>query len=190
MEELKKQAKYLTDTGIAGDASLILVKDGGAVKHLAYNKDGVTADGGDVAIYEEILAALPESKVLAVNGAQFSLYVGGTSGAFVPAVLDDVAQIIGRKTYIVHKGGDVKANIIKYLSKYSACIVEGVGIVACGRNSDEAATAALVAEKGAIAYAGGNAVGKAKKIPFLDAVIMRFVYKQKYSKIDVVKEEK
>ena len=42
----------------------------------------------------------------------------------------------------------------------------------------------MVLEKGALCYVGSTVIGKSVKIGLFDALLMRFVYKTKYSKKD------
>ncbi len=100
----------------------------------------------------------------------------------LPAVLDDMAQIIGPTAKVAKTGN--ATDILHTLNGRSACLVKNGGVVSTGRTPDEAYTGALVLEKGALAYVGSTVLGNSVKIGLADAVLMRFVYKTKYSKKD------
>ena len=99
-----------------------------------------------------------------------------------PACLDDMAQIIGPTAKVAPSGSVV--DVIKTLKGRNACLIKNAGVIATGRTLDEAHTGSLVLEKGAIAYVGSTVLGNSVKISTFDAVLMRFIYKTKYSKKD------
>ncbi len=97
----------------------------------------------------------------------------------VPAVLDDMAQILGVKAKVV----DFDDNkILKAFKKANSILIADGGAITTGRTLNEAFTCAMVLEKSATVIIGASVIGKYKKINFLEAKLMRLVYKMKYSK--------
>ncbi|MDR0696356.1 MAG: class II aldolase/adducin family protein [Christensenellaceae bacterium] len=118
---------------------------------------------------------------IVTGSAPMCVAIASTERKF-PAVLDDVAQIIGPRIYIAKKRNT--RSILKCLKKRGACLIRCGIVVATGRTLDEAHTCALVLEKGARCLIEATVLGGAYKIPYLEAALMRFVYKTKYSKAD------
>ncbi|MGN0771538.1 MAG: class II aldolase/adducin family protein [Christensenellales bacterium] len=100
-------------------------------------------------------------------------------GATIPAVLDDMAQIVGPtcKTSL----GD-SASIIKTLKGRNSCLIKNDGCLTSGRTMDEAYTCVLVLDKAAHCYVSSAVIGKNVIINGIEARLMRFIYKVKYSK--------
>ncbi|MDR2266340.1 MAG: class II aldolase/adducin family protein [Christensenellaceae bacterium] len=132
-------------------------------------------------LHAKIYHARSDINAIITNHAPHCVGLSLTESKF-PAVLDDVAQIIGPRVYVA-PSSEIKS-VLKCLKGHGACIVKNECVVATGRTVDEAHTAALVLEKGARAYIEGSVLGGAKKIPYFEAKLMRFVYKTKYSKAD------
>lgn len=99
----------------------------------------------------------------------------------LPAVLDDVAQIVGESIKVSTR---VPQRIIDTLKNRNSCLILNDGALTTGRTMDEAYTCLMVLEKGAKCYITASVLGKAKPISKIEAKIMRFVYKKKYSKAD------
>lgn len=193
-EQILEYAKKLAEEKLLseGDSlsvrtggNVVISKSGADVKSLADKdievikvsdtKDGI--HGLHLAIYnerEDIFAVI-------VNHAEHCLTVA-EAGVKIPAVLDDLAQIIG-PTVKVAKDGSAEA-VLNTLKGRNACIVKKGGVVATGRTLDEAFTGSLVLEKGAKTFIETNVLGGSKPIPYIEAVLQRFVYKKKYSKKD------
>ena len=100
-------------------------------------------------------------------------------GATIPAVLDDMAQIVG-PTCKTSKNDS--ASIIKTLKGRNSCLIKEDGCLTSGRTMDEAYTCVLVLDKAANCYVSSAVIGKNKIINGFEARAMRFVYKVKYSK--------
>jgi L-fuculose-phosphate aldolase len=136
-------------------------------------------------LYSELHAGIyknrPDINAVITNHAPRSTAIAESEKKF-PAVLDDVAQIIGPRVYVA-KNSQL-GSVLKCIKKRGACLIKNSGAVATGRTLDEAHTCALVLEKGAHCYIDSAVLGGAHKIPYLEALLMRFVYKTKYSKAD------
>ncbi|MDR3185846.1 MAG: class II aldolase/adducin family protein [Christensenellaceae bacterium] len=185
-EELVEDGDCVSARLPDGDILITSLKAGEIDSTNKYNVIHVKAtDSLDSFKYGELHRSIYKTRsdinAIITNHAKFCVAVSSTE-KYIPAVLDDVAQIIGRKAYVASSVNATK--ILKLLKKCSACLIKNGGVIATGRTVDEAHTGSLVLEKGAKAFVEATILGGAKKIPFLDAVLMRFVYKKKYSKID------
>ena len=90
-----------------------------------------------------------------------------------------MAQIVG-PTCKTSKNDS--ASIIKTLKGRNSCLIKEDGCLTSGRTMDEAYTCVLVLDKAAHCYVSSAVIGKNKIINGLEARLMRFVYKVKYSK--------
>ncbi len=134
-----------------------------------------------LALHRALYKARPDVSAVITNHAPYSCLVAEKQNK-LSAVLDDVAQIIG--PFVRFAASYEPRDVIRILGKRNACLIKNGGAVAVGRTPDEAHTGCLVLEKGAKAYVEGKILGGAKKIPLHEALLMRFVYKKKYSKAD------
>ena len=100
-------------------------------------------------------------------------------GAVIPAVTDDMTQIVGRNCKTCKN--DPKT-IVKNLKKRNSTLVAGDGCVTTGRTLNEAYTCVLVLDKAAHCFVGSAALKKNVLINFFEATLMNVVYKMKYSK--------
>lgn len=133
------------------------------------------------ALHRQLYLARPDVNAIITNHAPYCVAAAKHLNSMV-AVLDDMAQIIGPS--IKFAPSYEPKTIVKFIGKSNACIVKNGGVVAVGRTPDEAYTGSMVLEKGAKAYIEGTILGGAVKIPFLEALLMRVIYKNKYSKAD------
>jgi ribulose-5-phosphate 4-epimerase/fuculose-1-phosphate aldolase len=90
----------------------------------------------------------------------------------LPAVLDDLAQIVGVK---------VPASLLwpERRPRAEALLVKGRGLLSRGPDAE---AIAMVVEKAARAAICGEATGGAVKLSVLEAALMRVVYKRSYAK--------
>lgn len=133
------------------------------------------------ALHLAIYNAREDINAIIINHAPYCMGIAKELKKF-PACLDDMAQIIGPTAKVAPSGSVV--DVIKTLKGRNACLIKNAGVIATGRTLDEAHTGSLVLEKGAIAYVGSTVLGNSVKISTFDAVLMRFIYKTKYSKKD------
>lgn len=101
------------------------------------------------------------------------------AGVTIPAVLDDMAQIVG-PTCKTSK--DDIASIIKTLKGRNSCLVKDKGCITSGRTMDEAYTCVLVLDKASHCFVASSVIGENNIINGFEARLMRFIYKTKYSK--------
>lgn len=95
-------------------------------------------------------------------------------------LLDDFAQIAGTS---VKTTGMNSKEVIKALNSSSAVILKEDGALCCGSSRDDAMAVSMVLEKNCIAYIAAALLGKVKPVNPLECLLMRFVYKTKYSKL-------
>lgn len=93
--------------------------------------------------------------------------------------LDDIAQMVGKTIYVV-KNDD--RCILNALNKADAIIVEGVGGVILTEEPDDAAALKLLISKSATAKRYTELSKVKCMLSAFDCLLMRFVYKKKYSK--------
>ena len=101
------------------------------------------------------------------------------AGVTIPAVMDDMAQIVGPTCKTAN---DDIASIIKTLKGRNSCLVKDKGCITSGRTMDEAYTCVLVLDKASHCFVASSVIGENKIINGLEARLMRFIYKTKYSK--------
>lgn len=119
-----------------------------------------------------------------------NIYAVSKAKVSIPAVLDDMAQIVGINAKIT-KNND--SAIEKNLEKRNSILVENDGGINLGRTLNEAYTNCLVLEKSARVFISSSVLGGCRKINYFEAKLMNFVYKIKYSKKNqenLAKEEK
>ena len=92
-----------------------------------------------------------------------------------------MAQIVGPTCRTVAADN---RKVVKELKGRNSCLIKGDGAVTTGRTLDEAFTCMLVLQKASICYVGGSVLGGCTVINGIEARLMRFVYKKKYSKIN------
>lgn len=170
--DLLGEADYIS---VRCDDGMLIMGNDRKAKHVSFGADADKEEQMHLAVYAGTDA-----------GAIVHAYPGYVSavaeaGVSIPAVLDDMAQIVG-PTCRTCKGG-AKA-VAKELKKRNSCLIKGDGAVTTGRTLDEAFTCMLVLQKAAICYVGASVLGGNKIINGFEARLMRFVYKKKYSKVN------
>ncbi len=105
----------------------------------------------------------------------------------VPAVLDDLAQIVGPSVrvaeYALSSTNKIVKATVKALKGRNAALMANHGAVCVGRDLDEAFVVCQVLEKGCKAFIEAEFLGGAKHINKFEAWAMHQVYLKKYSKI-------
>ena len=133
---------------------------------------------GEGALHAKIYAATDAQAIVHAHPD----YVSAVSraGVTIPAVIDDMAQIVGPTCRTV-ANAEAAA---KELKKRNSCLISGDGAVTTGRTLNEAFTCMMVLQKAAICFVSASVLGGNKVINGFEARLMRFVYKKKYSKIN------
>lgn len=93
-------------------------------------------------------------------------------GRRLPAVLDDLAQIVGVSVPVVRRWPERSPGRVVHFVKDRGLLIR----------DPDAEAIAMVVEKAARAAICAESVGGAVKLNPVEAVIMRFIYKQSYSK--------
>lgn len=100
-------------------------------------------------------------------------------GAVIPAVTDDMTQIVGRNCKTCKNDA---GTIAKNQKKRNSTLVAGDGCVTAGRTLNEAVTCVLVLDKAAHCFVASAVLKKNVLINFFEATLMNVIYKMKYSK--------
>jgi len=105
----------------------------------------------------------------------------------VPAVLDDLAQIVGPSVrvaeYALPSTNKIVKATVKALKGRNAALMANHGAVCVGRDLEEAFVVCEVLEKGCKAFIEAEFLGGAKHINKFEAWAMHQFYLKKYSKI-------
>jgi L-fuculose-phosphate aldolase len=105
----------------------------------------------------------------------------------VPAVLDDLAQIVGPSVrvadYALPSTNKIVKATLKALKGRNAALMANHGAVCVGRDLEEAFVVCQVLEKGCKAFIEAEFLGGAKHINKFEAWMMHQVYLKKYSKL-------
>lgn len=105
----------------------------------------------------------------------------------VPAVLDDLAQIVGPSVRVADYAPPSTNKLVKATVKAmrgrNAALMANHGAVCAGRDLDEAFVVCQVLEKGCKAFIEAEFLGGAKHINKFEARIMHQMYLSKYSKM-------
>lgn len=106
----------------------------------------------------------------------------------VPAILDDMVQIIGPSIrvadYALPSTKKIVNKTMKALKGRNAALMANHGAVCIGRDMEEAFTCTFVLEKTCKAFIESEFLGGAKTINKFEAHLMRQYYLRKYSKLD------
>ena len=108
-------------------------------------------------------------------------------GATIRPFLDDFAQITGvsLKTAGFDYGSPRQSakKVVKKLRGRNAVMLKNSGALCVGSSEDDAQAVKLVTEKGCMAYVAADLYGKEdERINFAESLLMRVIYKTKYSK--------
>jgi L-fuculose-phosphate aldolase len=103
------------------------------------------------------------------------------SGAKLPAVLDDFAQIVGGNVKYCAATTDI-TKIVKAIRGRNCVIVDGLGAICCADDESDCRAVLTLVEKNALAYLNALTYGKSPALSFIDRTLMRRIYRMKYSK--------
>lgn len=136
---------------------------------------------GNISIIKSVFSRKKGINAIIISSHNYTKVVAQT-GATVPPLLDDLAQIVGPSVYCAKS--NTAFSVLRALIGRNACLIKNNGALATGRTLDEADTATLVLEKGCKAFIESAMIGAAKPIRKAEAVLMHIIYKKKYSKLD------
>lgn len=191
IENIIKYGKKLSVMDFAvGSYPRILLRDGMNVYATRANADISRLEPDDI---QEIGAGADSFKSTLLGTGYRAMiisqpeYVGMCieDNLAIPAVLDDMAMIVGTKVEIVPED---RFSMLKALKKSSAVMTTNGNLVTCGRNLYEAATCLLVLEKNAEIFVDADFLGGAKLVNTVMGRIERAVYQYKYSKKEIEKQ--
>ncbi len=95
------------------------------------------------------------------------------------AQLDDMAQMIGAKLVTVAAEPEV---VMKALKKREVVLIKGLGAICRADTEGNCEALMLLTEKACVSYLHTRALGVSKSLSHLDTVLMRLIYKTKYSR--------
>lgn len=98
-------------------------------------------------------------------------------GIPIYAQLDDMAQMIGRKIPLVSDN-----EVIHALEKTNAVLVQGMGAIVRSESEDDTKALEILVDKAAVCSIHTAECNMKSRISIIDAVLMKFIYKMKYSK--------
>lgn len=192
--EIVKYAGILVKEGLTkvGDSVSMRTDGGMLITNPAKPLSVITAEdvvkisfdvnaSGTAALHKAIYQNRSDINAVIINHAKYCVAASATEKS-IPAVLDDFAQIVGPT--VKTAPSPEPEEVLKTMKGRNACLIKNGGAVATGRTLDEAHTGALVLEKGAKAFIEATILGGAKRLSLFDCLLMRFIYKKKYSKAD------
>lgn len=172
----------LREYGLHGEGDSVSVRTEGGMlfvdnsREVKFVKAGEAK--GEAALHEGVYAQTDAAAVVHAHPDYVSAVA--KAGVTIPAVIDDMAQIVGPTCRTV----DGKEAATKELKKRNSCLMKGDGAVTTGRTLNEAFTCMMVLQKAAICFVSASVLGGNVVINGFEARLMRFVYKKKYSKIN------
>ena len=199
-EVLKKYAKMMADLDYpVGSTAKIVIQTSGGIFATRDGADFSQLAHEDVQKLEMERLPLPKADMRAMVYSS-TPYCSRCLREAKPfrASLDDMAQIIGPEVYIVdgrskNKDKAIGKSFKKALKNSVGCFVlTGIGskgnghgyTLTMGRTPYEAVVAMTVLEKSAEVMFMAEKLGGAKPLPRSEAIMMRAVYKKKYSKAE------
>lgn len=172
----------LREYGLHGEGDSVSVRTEGGMLFVDNSREVKFVKAGEAkgesALHEGVYAQTDAAAVVHAHPDYVSAVA--KAGVTIPAVIDDMAQIVGPTCRTV-EGKEAAA---KELKKRNSCLMKGDGAVTTGRTLNEAFTCMMVLQKAAICFVSASVLGGNVVINGLEARLMRFVYKKKYSKIN------
>lgn len=97
-------------------------------------------------------------------------------------LLDDLAQLVGTKVVIARY--DINHPLKKSdLGSRNALFLDGEGVLCCATTEDDVLAVQMVVEKSARSYIDAEVLGGGMEISRIESLLMRLIYKKKYSKM-------
>lgn len=171
-------SEILENDDFNGSVKKILLKNGSQCFALSFPDMKVKDITGDNSPEKSALVSSPFSSLI-VSSPKFSMMCLEDE-CEIPAVIDDMAQIIGLKVAIVQ---NERFTIAKVVKKAGAVLTENGSLLTFGRTLDEALTALYITEKNAEIFVKSDVLGGAKPVNPVSGKLEHFVYMKKYSKI-------
>ncbi|MCY1718869.1 class II aldolase/adducin family protein [Prolixibacteraceae bacterium Z1-6] len=150
-----------------------------------YNKTGIKPSS-EFKMHSGIYNARKEFNAI-IHSHQMNASTCAAARREVPAVLDDLAQIVGPSVrcadYALPSTKKIVRATVKAMRGRNAALMANHGAVCAGRNLDEAFVVCQVLEKGCKAFIEAEFLGGAKHIGKFEAWAMHQIYLKKYSKL-------
>ncbi|NMA66134.1 MAG: class II aldolase/adducin family protein [Clostridiaceae bacterium] len=128
---------------------------------------------------EELLRTIKEKFKHAALVKTPAVLACAARGTPIYAQLDDMAQMIGRKIPVVSGKAE---EIFKTLEKVNAVLVTGIGAFVRSETGDDTTALTILVDKAAVCCIHTAACNVKGRIGIIDAALMKYVYKMKYSK--------
>jgi len=134
-------------------------------------------------MHARILLERPEINAVVHTHSTYALVMAAAHKP-IPPICDDQVQILGGEVrvarYTLPGTGEMAEAVVEALKGRMGALIANHGAVACGRNLDEAFTAAIVLEKAAQVYVGTQAVGGGIELAQEDIAFMYDFFMNKY----------
>ncbi|NLW02829.1 MAG: class II aldolase/adducin family protein [Clostridiaceae bacterium] len=134
-------------------------------------------------MHARILLERPEINAVIHTHSTYALVMAAAHKP-IPPICDDQVQILGGEVrvarYTLPGTGEMAKAVLEALEGRMGALIANHGAVACGRNLDEAFTAATVLEKAAQVYVGTRAVGGGVELCKEDIAFMYDFFMNKY----------
>ena len=185
-------AKNLSNDNLCGEGDIISIRNSGKMYYTASNSNFATITDKDIISVDldkakgvsqrhaDIYKARADINAICSTHPAWVCAVA-KKGCTIPAVLDDMAQIVGPTC---KTASNDTGSIIKTLKGRNSCLVKNDGCLTSGRTMSEAYTCVLVLDKASHCFVSASVLGKNKVINGIESRLMRFVYKKKYSKVN------
>lgn len=188
IDRIAALGRRLAEAGLATGGFIARRLDDGRIVATRGGADLTAIGAGDVS--EEAVAPAvadlfrrrSEVRIVAELAAPYAAQVSRQGDGF-RAALDDTAQIAG--VSIRTARALTAPELLRCLRGRNACLIRGEGMLVTGRSLNEAFATALVTEKGARTHVLAGLFGGARPVPYLSALLMRFIYQAKYSRINL-----
>ncbi len=178
MMELPYSVGEAPDIYLKHDGRIYCTADGADFRNIT--ERDVLDITSDSSLEKDVLKESRDINALIVCATPY-LSICMESGREIPAVLDDMAQIVGQKVRIVPYR---KRPVASALGSASAVMVQGKYALCAGRNLYEAYTVMTVLEKSAEVILKAMVIGGARPLGAADCRIQRMFYRRKYSKAE------
>ncbi len=173
--QIKKPVCYCS---IRDGEKLILSGDDGSSVECMIN-DSLSGDNFALAaMHRDIYAAREDINAIVQSATPDILGAAKKCGGKLKPLLDDFAQIAGVNV----KKARSNAKAVKALKGRNAAFLKDGTVICCGPDMYDANAIQMVVDKNCKSFLAADAFKAKKYISGLDCVIMRLVYKMKYSK--------
>lgn len=155
------------------------------IKTHEYNKNGIKPSS-EYKLHSGLYKDRKEFNAI-IHTHQMNASTCAAARREVPAVLDDLAQIVGPSVrcadYALPSTKKIVKATVKAMRGRNAALMANHGAVCAGRDLDEAFVVCQVLEKGCKAFIEAEFLGGAKHINQFEAWAMHQIYLKKYSKM-------